>query len=105
MRGDIYRLRASRSAQAHEQQGERYGVIVQSDDLPLSTALVAPTSTSARPTDFRPEIEIQGRVTRVLVEQTAAVDIETRLGEWVGHLSASEQRAIDRALLDVLGLS
>ena len=104
MRGDIYRLRAPRNAQGHEQQGRRYGVVVQSDALPLSTLLVAPTSTSARPARFRPEITIDGRVTRVLVEQTAALDAETRLAEWAGRLSPAEQKAVDQALTDVLGL-
>ena len=42
---------------------------------------------SARPARFRPEITIDGRVTRVLVEQTAALDAETRLAKWAGHLS------------------
>ena len=105
MRGDIYRLRAPRGGQGHEQQGERYGVIVQSDDLVLSTVLVAPTSTSARSASFRPEIELGGQTTRVLVEQTAALDAEVRLAEWAGRLSADELRAVDRALHDVLGLA
>jgi len=104
MRGDAYRLRASRAAQGHEQQGERYGVVLQSDDLPLSTLLVAPTSTSARPTGFRPAIEIDGTRTLVLVEQTAAVDAETRLAEFAGRVSPQEMAAIDRALLSVFGL-
>jgi mRNA interferase MazF len=49
-------------------------VVVQSDLLPLPTWLVAPTSTSAGASTFRPEVEIDGQVTRVLAEQTAAVD-------------------------------
>ena len=61
MRGDVYELKASRDARGHEQRGNRYAVVVQSDLLPLSTLLVAPTSTSARPTSFRPEIEIDGK--------------------------------------------
>jgi mRNA interferase MazF len=32
--------------------------VVQSDDLPLSTWLIAPTSTGGRAASFRPEIEI-----------------------------------------------
>ena len=40
---------------------------------------LAPTSTSALAASFRPEIEVLGRRTRVLVEQTAAVDPQ-RLG-------------------------
>jgi mRNA interferase MazF len=76
---------------------------VQSDQLPLSTWLVAPTSTSARAASFRPEVEIDGRVTRVLAEQTAAVD-PGRLGKSVGHLSLDEMRRVDAALRIVLNL-
>jgi mRNA interferase MazF len=99
----VYRLKAPRDARGHEQRGNRYAVVVQSDLLPLSTWLVAPTSTSARPTSFRPEIEIQGKTTYVLVEQTAAVDPE-RLGEMVGHLTGQELAAVDAALRTVLHL-
>ncbi|MDP9319371.1 MAG: type II toxin-antitoxin system PemK/MazF family toxin, partial [Actinomycetota bacterium] len=56
MRGDVHRLRAARGTRGREQAGARYAVVVQSDHLPLSTWLVAPTSTSARPASFRPEI-------------------------------------------------
>ena len=102
-RGDVYRLRLGRR-QGHEQSGVRYGVIVQSDALlRLSTVLVAPTSTAARPASFRPEIEIDGSTTRVLVEQTGAVDI-SRLGEHQGHLSPEEQWGVDLALETVLDL-
>lgn len=37
VRGDVYRLRAPKDARGHEQSGSRYAVVVQSDDLPLST--------------------------------------------------------------------
>jgi len=104
VRGDIYRLRASRAAEGHEQRGPRYGVVVQSDHPLLSTVLVAPTSTSALPTDFRPRITMDGTTTYVLVEQTAAVNAETRLGEFAGRLSPSELAVLDRALTLVLGL-
>lgn len=103
MRGDVHRLRGPRGSRGHEQRGARYAVVVQSDLLPLSTLLVAPTSTSARPASFRPEIELDGTATRVLVEQTAAVD-PTRLGEQVGHIGFDELRQIDAALRIVLGL-
>lgn len=104
MRGDVYRLRASRDARGHEQQGRRYAVVVQSDDLQLlSTWMVAPTSTSARQATFRPSIEIVGTQTRVLVEQTSAVD-PSRLGDRVAHLGFDELRAVDAALRLVLSL-
>ena len=103
MRGDVFRLKAPKDARGHEQQGQRYAVIVGSDDLPLSTLLICPTSTSVRPTVFRPEIEIDGKSTYVLVEQVTAVD-PSRLGSAVGHVMTAELQAIDEALLLVFGL-
>lgn len=102
MRGDVHRLKSTRG-RGSEQSGVRLAVVVQSDVLPLSTWLVAPTSTSARPTDFRPPITVLGRETRVLVEQTAAVD-PNRLGELVGHLTREELDQVDRSLRLVLAL-
>lgn len=77
---------------------------MQSDALlRLSTVLIAPISTSARVASFRPEIDIDGTPTRVLVEQTGAVDA-SRLGEYHGHLTAEEQWGVDLALETVLDL-
>jgi mRNA interferase MazF len=103
VRGEVFRLRAPRDVRGHEQSGRRFAVVVQSDLLPLSTLLVAPTSTSARAATFRPEVEIDGQVTLVLAEQTAAVDPQ-RLGASAGHLSSTEMRRVEAALRLVLGL-
>jgi mRNA interferase MazF len=103
VRGDVYELRAPRDAKGHEQRNNRFAVVVQSDLLPLSTWLVAPTSTSARAATFRPEIEVNGKTTLVLVEQTTAVDPE-RLGHVVGHLTHHEMSEVDEALRTVLHL-
>jgi len=103
VRGEVFRLRAPREARTHEQAGARYAVVVQSDQLPLSTWLVAPTSTSARPATFRPEVQVAGRATRVLAEQTAAID-PIRLGESAGHLTFEDLRRVDAALRLVLDL-
>ena len=104
MRGDLYRLKAPRDARGHEQAGARYAVVVQSDDLPLSTWIVAPTSTGRRAASFRPEIEIDGIKTRVMVEQLTVVDPQVRLGEFAGRLDSSEMRAVEDALVAVLAL-
>lgn len=104
MRGDVHRLRAPRSARGSEQAGERYAVVLQSDALPLSTLLIAPNSMSARTASFRPEVTIAGARTRVLVEQTTAVD-PSRLGERTGSLSADEVHEIERALQVVADLA
>jgi mRNA interferase MazF len=71
--------------------------------LPRSVVLVAPTSLSARPASFRPEIDLLGTTTRVLVEQVGAIDA-SRLGELVGRVSLEQQWGIDEALKTVLGL-
>ncbi len=102
LRGDVYRFRLPRGR--HEQHGDRYGVVVQADEfLPRSVVIVAPTSRSARPASFRPEAEIAGETTRVLVEQVGAVDAQ-RLGELTGHLTHEEMWGVDEAILAVLGL-
>ena len=75
----------------------RFAVVVQSDDLMLSTLLVAPTSRSAPSRSFRPTISIGDEETQVLIEQTSAVAPE-RLGEFVGRVSREEQSAINDAL-------
>jgi mRNA interferase MazF len=71
--------------------------------LPRSVVLVAPTSRSARPASFRPEIVVEEEDTHVLVEQVGAVD-DSRLGDLVGHVTPEELWGIDEALLTVLGL-
>jgi mRNA interferase MazF len=104
IRGEVFRLPAPRGTRGREQRGARYAVIVQADEfLDLSTTLVAPTSTAARATSFRPTISVGGTDTRVLVEQTVVVDPQ-RLGPSAGHLDGDEQRAVDDALALILDL-
>lgn len=103
IRGDVYDVPAPRGARGHEQRGPRLGVVVQSEDLPLSTVVLAPTSRSAPPRLFRPEVEVAGERTCVLVEQLRTVDV-ARLGRRVGHLALDDRRAVDRALELVLAL-
>lgn len=103
-RGDVYRFKVPKGV-GHEQRGERFGVVVQANAmLPRSVVLVAPTSRSAKPASFRPEVVVAGDSTRVLVEQIGAVDVQ-RLGRRVGTLAAEEMWAVDDALITVLGLS
>jgi mRNA interferase MazF len=53
---------------------------------------------------FRPEIELNGRPTRVLVEQTVAVD-PSRLGDLVARLPLHDMSELDNALRVILGLT
>ena len=102
-RGEVYHFRLPKGV-GHEQHGERYGVVVQADELlPRSVVIVAPTSRSARAASFRPDVTVAGDKTRVLVEQLGAVDVD-RLGKRVGLLTATEMWSVDEALMAVLGL-
>ncbi len=79
-------------------------MIVQTDDLlALSTVVICPTSMSVPPASFHPEIELDGELTRVLCEMVGAIDARN-LGDHVAHLGHDELRAVDDALLLVLGL-
>ncbi len=103
-RGDVYAFVPPRERRGHEQRGRRYAVVVQGNELvALSTVVVVPTSTEAVPSAFRPEVELAGRRTRVLVDQVGAFDV-SRIGRRVGRLAHSELREVDEALQLVLGL-
>ena len=104
IRGDVYELRGPRVARGRQQQGRRYGVVLQSTRfLALSTVIVAPTSASARAASFRPAVDLQGESTRVMVEQLCALDY-SRLGDRVGQLAAGELAEVDRAVELLLGV-
>lgn len=104
IRGDVHRIKLP-GKRGHVQRGRRYAVIVQADDLlTLSTVVVCPTSRSAFPASFHPEVAIAEQPTQVLCEMVGAVDARA-LGERVGHLSREELRAVEDALLLVLDMA
>lgn len=104
VRGDVHPITVPRR-RGRVQQGRRFAVIVQADDLlALSTIIVCPTSTSAPPASFHPEIDLDEEPTRVLCEMAGAVDARS-LGDQVAHLSVEETRAVDDALALVLDLT
>ena len=103
VRGDVHAITLPRR-RGHVQQGRRYAVIVQADDLlSLSTVVICPTSRSAFPASFHPEITLEGQPTQILCEMIGAVDARA-LGERVSHLTLDEQRSLDDALQLVLAL-
>jgi mRNA interferase MazF len=103
-RGAVYELKAMPGARGNEQQGRRYAVVIQSDQFATSLVTVAMTSTSAVPTVYRPEIELDGKTTRILTDQIYSVDPGSRLGGFKGALDADELIELDRALMLKLGL-
>jgi len=101
MRGEVYRLPAR--GKGHGQKGRRYAVVLQPDWLTLSTWIVAFTSTSARQTSFRPQVDIADQQTLVMCDQLATVDL-SRLTEPIGFLTIEEMERVDEALAVVLDL-
>jgi mRNA interferase MazF len=103
VRGDVHRIRLP-GKRGHVQEGRRYAVIVQADDLlALSTVVVCPTSRSAFAASFHPEVTIDDQPTQVLCEMVGAVDARA-LGDRAGHLAHDELRIVEDALLLVLDL-
>lgn len=103
VRGDVHQIKLPRG-RGHVQEGRRYAVIVQADDLlALSTVVICPTSRSAFAASFHPEVTVGDQPTQVLCEMVGAVDARA-LGEPVGHLTRDELRAVEDALLLVLEL-
>lgn len=103
VRGDVYEIKLP-GRRGHVQQGRRYAVVVQADDLlRLSTVVVCPTSSSAISASFHPEIEVGDQPTQVLCEMVGAVDARA-LGRQVAHLSYEELHAVEDALSLVLDL-
>jgi mRNA interferase MazF len=103
LRGNVHEFRPPRGI-GHEQQGRRYGVIVQADEfLPRSCRTRRADITQRQACIVPPEFDVLGETTRVLVEQVGAVDAG-RLGDLIARVSPQQQWGIDEALLTVLGL-
>jgi mRNA interferase MazF len=103
VRGDVHRVKLP-GKRGHVQEGHRYAVIVQADDLlALSTVVICPTSRSAFGASFHPEVTIDDQSTQVLCEMVGAIDARG-LGDRAAHLTREELRAVEDALLLVLDL-
>ncbi|MHB1810099.1 MAG: type II toxin-antitoxin system PemK/MazF family toxin [Solirubrobacteraceae bacterium] len=104
VRGDLHEIKLP-ARRGHVQRGRRYAIVVQADDLlSLSTVVMCPTSRSAFPASFHPEITVLDHPTQVLCEMIGAVDARA-LGKHVGHLAHDEMQAVEDALQLVLDLA
>lgn len=103
IRGAVYRIDLGRP-RGHEQGGKRLGLVVSPSDSPLSVVTVIPTSTSAGPSIHRPELEIAGRSTRMLIDQIRSIDTRYVVGDPVDYLTRDQLTEIDLALAHYLGV-
>lgn len=103
IRGAVYRIDLGRP-RGHEQGGKRLGLVISPSDSPLSVVTVVPTSTSAGPAIHRPEIEIAGRPTRMLVDQIRSIDTHYVVGDPVDYLTRDQLIEVALALVHYLGV-
>ncbi|MHB0868427.1 MAG: type II toxin-antitoxin system PemK/MazF family toxin [Chloroflexota bacterium] len=86
-RGDLFRV--AFKGEGHRIDGPHYAVVVSDEPYNwLSTVVVVPFSTGARPDEIHPETTINGIRTRAMVEQLQAIDktrLKDRLGSLAGH--------------------
>lgn len=103
IRGAVYRVNLGRP-RGHEQGGKRLSLVVSPSDSPLSVVTVIPTSTSAGPSVHRPELELAGRMTRMLVDQIRSIDVDYAVGDPVGYLTRHQLTEVELAMAHYLGV-
>jgi mRNA interferase MazF len=69
-----------------------------------STGVVLPTSTSAQASAFRPEVVVDGRQTRILVDQIRTIDTQYICGDLVDFLNREDMEQVEYAVVRYLGL-
>lgn len=103
IRGAVYRIDLGRP-RGREQGGNRLGLVVSPSESPLSVVTVIPTSSSAGPSIHRPELDVAGRTTRILVDQVRSIDIDYLVGEPVDYLTRDQLVEVELALAHYLGV-
>ncbi len=102
IRGAVYRIDLGKP-RGHEQGGKRLGLVVSPSNSPLSVATVIPSSTPAGHSIHRPELEIAGRRTRLLVDQIRSIDVDCVVGDPVDYLTRDQLAEVDLAVAHYLG--
>jgi mRNA interferase MazF len=88
IRGAVYPVDLGDAKRGHEQRGRRLGLVISIEQNAWSTVTIIPTSTSAQPAVFRPEVIVAGRDTKILIDQIRTIDTAYVTGELVDYLSA-----------------
>ncbi|WP_462188215.1 type II toxin-antitoxin system PemK/MazF family toxin [Frankia sp. CcWB2] len=104
MRGAVYPVDLGDAKRGHEQRGRRLGLVLSMEQNTWSTVTIAPTSTSAQASTFRPEVIIAGRSTRILIDQIRTIDSAYVAGELVDYLSRDDMAQVEHTLSCYLGL-
>lgn len=104
IRGAVYRVDLGDAKRGSEQRGRRFGLVLSPSSMPWSVVTVVPTSTSAQPAVFRPMWDINGRPTRLLVDQIRSIDTRFVHGDPVHYFEHDELAEIERAVRRYLGL-
>jgi mRNA interferase MazF len=104
IRGAVYPIDLGDAKRGHEQRGRGLGLAISIQQDRWSTATILPTSTSARPAVFRPQLTIAGRDTLILVDQIRTIDTHYIVGEPVDYLPRADLAQIEHALSRYLGL-
>ena len=104
IRGAVYPVDLGAAKRGHEQRGRRLGLVISIEQNAWSTVTIIPTSTSAQPAVFRPDVIIAGRDTRILIDQIRTIDTAYVTGELVDYLSRDDMAQVEQSLSRYLGL-
>jgi mRNA interferase MazF len=104
IRGAVYPVDLGDTKRGHEQRGRRLGLVISLEQDDWSTVTIAPTSTSAQASVFRPEVVVAGRVTKILIDQIRAMDVSYVTGELVDYLSRDDMAGVEHSLSRYFGL-
>ncbi|MBV9381979.1 MAG: type II toxin-antitoxin system PemK/MazF family toxin [Streptosporangiaceae bacterium] len=104
IRGAVYPVDLGDTKRGHEQRGRRLGLVISIELNAWSTVTIIPTSTSAQPAVFRPDVIVAGRETRILIDQIRTVDTRYVTGELVDCLSGDDMAQVEHSLSRYFGL-
>jgi mRNA interferase MazF len=104
IRGAVYPVDLGDAKRGHEQRGRRLALVISMEQNAWSTVTIIPTSTSAQPAVFRPEVVIAGRDTKILVDQVRTIDTCYVAGELLDYLSRDDMAQVEHSLSRYLGL-
>jgi mRNA interferase MazF len=104
IRGAVYPVDLGAARRDHEQLGKRLGLVISIEQNAWSTVTIIPTSTSAQPSVFRPDVVVAGRATRILIDQVRTIDVSYVVGELVDYLSRDDMAQVEHSLSRYFGL-